>query len=181
MTMPHMEQRRVCPRLGPFTPRAVRVCSNERCGVRVLACLSPISKLHILPASSHIRHLTMSTFDDSMDRGSDSDSDYSPSPFQQDAVERTTSGSSRFSGLNSFFHNDGIGISFGGSSKRRGGASGGARDAKSRRREEFGMGTGRRGGQPSAFHFEQRESGGSMRQKDELVDPQQVETLRART
>lgn len=80
------------------------------------------------------------------------------------------------------FSGEGLGMSFGGASKRRGGGGGGARDAKSRRREDsFGMGVGRRGGPSSSLQYEQRESGGSMRQKDDLVDSQHVDSLRART
>ncbi|EPS98483.1 hypothetical protein FOMPIDRAFT_1051514 [Fomitopsis schrenkii] len=121
----------------------------------------------------------MSMRDDMMDGGSDSDSDDSPSPLYSERIERTSSGSSRFS-LN-MFGGDNFPMHFGGgSSKRRGGVGSGARDAKSRRREDsYGSGVGRRSGQSSSFQFDQRDTGSSLRQKDELVDSSQVDTLRA--
>lgn len=158
-----------------YTRCALRV--PRRCGV-VLACL-PLPPPHNLPVSQTIR--TMSTLDDTMDRGSSSDSDDSPSLFHSDRIERTPSASSRF-GVMSMFSTEGFGMPFGGASKRRGGGGGGARDAKSRRREEsFGMNVGRRGGLSSSLQFDRGEIGSAMRQKDELVDPQHVDTLRART
>ncbi|KAH9920454.1 uncharacterized protein B0H18DRAFT_1121919 [Fomitopsis serialis] len=118
---------------------------------------------------------------DDLDPQSSSDSDDSPPPAaaNERGIERTISaGSSR--GFFSQFTGESLGAHFGGgSSKRRGGLTfgGSSRDTKTRRREDsFGTGLGRRGG-PS-LPWDQREQGSSLRQKDELVDTQVVETLR---
>ena len=168
--------------LGPMLARALHAVCTACSSVASCWLASHrhlLARPHNLPVPQTIR--TMSTLDDTMDRGSSSDSDDSPSLFHSDRIERTPSASSRF-GVMSMFSTEGFGMPFGGASKRRGGGGGGARDAKSRRREEsFGMNVGRRGGLSSSFQFDRGEIGSAMRQKDELVDPQHVDTLRART
>jgi len=115
-------------------------------------------------------------------QNSSSDSDDSPPPAaaNERGIERTISASSS-RGIFSHFTGESLGAHFGGgSSKRRGGLTFGSssRDTKTRRREDsFGAGLGRRGG-PS-IPWDQGGQGPSLRQKDELVDAQLVETLRA--